>query len=145
MFQGMLEGFPVAEVDAVIRRTLRAAAALAVLAVGAGIGFGHPLFGPGVFVGLGLAVFNNRMFQLSAVRFTTEEGKVVRKPFASSVAVRLGLCTAVAMVLVWLVPSLGWGVIGGLAAYQLLLLVNSLSRLLAYQRAFQRGEEAPGA
>ena len=141
MFGGMLAGFPVAEVDTVIRRTLRGALVLAVLAVGAGIGFGYPLVGPGVILGLGLAVFNNRMFQLSAARYTTEEGKVVRKPFASSVAVRLGLCTVVAMVLVWVLPPLGWGVIGGLAGYQMLLLVNSLGRLIAYQR----GEGAPSA
>jgi hypothetical protein len=126
--------FPVTEVDAVIRRTLRSALGLGILAVGAGIALGQALVGPGVIVGLGLGIFNNRLFQLSAARFTTEEGKVVRKPFASSVAVRLGLCTAVALLLVWLVPPLGWGVIGGLAAYQLLLLVNSLGALVAWQR-----------
>lgn len=130
----MLEGFPVTEVDAVVRRTLRTAVALAVLAVGAGIGFGLPLLGPGVVVGLALGVANNRLFQASAARFTTEEGKVVRKPFASSVAVRLGACSVVAFVLVWKVPVMGWGVMGGLAAYQLALLVNALARLLAYQR-----------
>lgn len=132
---GMLgTAFPVTEVDAVIRRTLRAALALGILAVGAGIGFGQVLVGPGVIIGLGLGVFNNRLFQLSAARYTTEEGKVVRKPFASSVAVRLGICTAVAFILVWQVPPLGWGVIGGLAAYQMLLLLNSLTALVVWQR-----------
>lgn len=130
----MLTSFPVAEVDGVIRRTLRSALAVGILAIGAGIGFGKPLVGPGVIVGLVLGIFNNRLFQLSAARFTTEEGKVVRKPFASSVAVRLGLCTAVAFLTVWLVPPLGWGVIGGLAGYQLILLLNSLGALLAWQR-----------
>jgi len=132
---GMLgTAFPVSEVDAVIRRTLRAALALGILAVGAGVALGQVLVGPGVIIGLGLSIFNNRMFQLSAARFTTEEGKVVRKPFASSVAVRLGVCTAVALILTWLVPPLGWGVIGGLAAYQMLLLINSLGALVAWQR-----------
>ena len=130
----MLTTFPVTEVDGVIRRTLRSALIVGILAVGAGIGFGRPLVGPGVIIGLVLGVFNNRLFQMSAARFTTEEGKVVRKPFASSVAVRLGICTVVAMILVWQVPTLGWGVIGGLAGYQMLLLVNSLAALLAWQR-----------
>lgn len=57
-----------------------------------------------------------------------------RKPFAGSVALRLGVCTAVAIGLLILNPSLGWGVIGGLALFQFLMLINAIVALLQFQR-----------
>lgn len=131
----MLEGFPVNEIDAVMRRTLWSAAAVGFLAVGAGIGFGYPLVGPGVILGLALGLANNRVFQVSAARNTTEEGTLNRGPFASATLLRLGSVTAVAVLLLFFVRPMGWGVIAGLAGFQMLLLVNMLRSLLAHQRA----------
>jgi hypothetical protein len=127
--------FPVIEIDAVVRRTLRASVALAVLAVTAAIVLGYPLVGPGIVIGLIAAVANHRLFQASAMRYTTPEGKVVRKPFAGTVFFRLGAVTALALLLLVFVRPMGWGVIGGLAGFQALLLVNALVALLAYQRS----------
>jgi hypothetical protein len=128
-------GFPVIEIDVVMRRTLRSAVVLAIVAVVAAIALGQPLVAPGVVVGLILAIGNHRVFQASAMRFTTPEGTVQRKPFASSVLARLGACTAVAGLLLVFVRPMGWGVIGGLVAFQMLLLLNATVALLKYQRS----------
>jgi hypothetical protein len=136
----MLEGFPVTEIDGVMRRTLWSAVAIGILAVGAGIGLGYPLFGPGAVIGLGLGLANNRVFQVSAARNTTSEGKINRGPFASATFLRLGAVTAVALLLMLFVRPMGWGVIAGLALFQMALLVHMLKGLLAYQRRESSGD-----
>ena len=47
---------------------------------------------------------------------------------------RLGVATAVALVLLIFVRPMGWGVIGGLALFQGVMLLNALVALLRYQR-----------
>lgn len=95
---------------------------------------GQPYVAPGLAVGIALAVLNHRVFQSSAMRFTSPEGVVRRKPFAGSVALRLGFCTAVAIGLLIVERPMGWGVIAGLALFQALMLINALVRLIHYQR-----------
>jgi hypothetical protein len=129
-----LEGFPVSEIDGVMRRTLWSSVAVAVLAVGAGIGLGYPLFGPGAVIGLGLGLANNRIFQVSAARNTTAEGRINRGPFASATFARLGAVTAVAFLLLLFVRPMGWGVVAGLALFQMTMLVHMLKALLSHQR-----------
>lgn len=136
----MLEGFPVGEIDGVMRRTLWSSVAVGVLAVGAGIGLGYPLFGPGAVIGLGLGLLNNRVFQISAARNTTADGHIHRGPFASATFLRLGAVTAVALLLMLFVRPMGWGVIAGLALFQMMLLVNMLKVLLAFQRKDASGD-----
>lgn len=136
----MLTGFPLIEVDAVVRRTLRSCVVAAVLGIAASIEFGRPLVGPGIAIGIVLALGNHRLFQFSALRYTTEEGKVNRRPFAGATLVRLGAATAVAILLLVFVPPMGWGVIGGLALFQLLLMVNAMVALFKYQRSGQASE-----
>jgi hypothetical protein len=128
-------GFPVFEIDLVMRRTLRSAVVAAVLAIVAAFQFGQPLVAPGVVIGLALALVNHRVFQATALHFTSEEGKIQRKPFAGSVFLRLGGCTVVALLLLVFVRPVGWGVIGGLAVFQALMLVNAIVALIAFQRS----------
>ncbi|MDQ2729598.1 MAG: hypothetical protein M3Y91_17445 [Actinomycetota bacterium] len=130
----MLDSFPITQVDAIIRKTLWSAGGAGVLAITAAIALGYPLIAPGIVIGLVMAVLNHRVFQASALRFTTEEGKVQRKPFAGSVFLRLGLCTAVAVLLLIVVQPMGWGVIGALVMFQSLLLLNAIVALIRLQR-----------
>jgi O-antigen/teichoic acid export membrane protein len=132
-------GFPVAEVERVVRRTIYVAIGLAVVALGASVALGYLLVGIGVVIGLGLGVLNNRLFTASATHVTTSEGTLQKKPFALSVFARLGLVTVVAIGLMILVRQLGWGIIVGLVAFQLVLMVVALRAVLRYQR------EEPGA
>ena len=130
----MLTAFPLAEVDRVVKRTVISALAVGVVAAVIAIVVGQPFVAPGLGIGLALAIANHRVFQSSALRFTSDEGVINRKPFAGSVALRLGVCTAVAVGLLIVARPVGWGVIGGLALFQFLMLVNALVRLLHYQR-----------
>jgi hypothetical protein len=130
----LLPAFPLTVIDRVMRRTVSATLVVIVVGCAAAILLGQPYVAPGLIIGFSLAIANHRVFQSSAMRFTTPEGVVHRKPFAGSVALRLGVCTAVAIGLLILSQPLGWGVIVALALFQASLLCNALVALLRYQR-----------
>lgn len=141
----MITAFPLTEIDRIMRRTVIAALVVGVLAAAASVLLGQPFVAPGIAVGLALAVVNHRVFQSSAMRFTTPEGVVNRKPFAGSVALRLGACTVVAIGLMIVERPMGWGVIAGLAVFQALMLANALVALLQFQRREIGGQGAGDA
>jgi hypothetical protein len=95
---------------------------------------GQHMFPAGMAVGLILAIANHRVFQSSAMRFTSTEGVIKRKPFAGSVALRLGLCTFIAIGLLIVDQPVGWGVMAGLALFQATMLGSAIVSLLRYQR-----------
>jgi hypothetical protein len=130
----LLTAFPLTEIDRVVRRTVYSTIAVGAAGAVAAILLGQPFFAPGIALGIALAVANHRVFQSSALRFTTPEGVISRKPFAGSVALRLGACTAVAIGLLIVERPMGWGVVAGLAMFQALLLLNALISLIHYQR-----------
>jgi dipeptide/tripeptide permease len=132
---GMFSQFPLIGVDKVLKRTLIGAIVVGVVGSGIAILLGYPLVAPGLILGLILALINHRVFQSSALRFTSDEGKVRRKPFAGSVFLRLGACTVIAIVLVIYARPVGWGTIAGLAIFQALMLVNAIVALIGYQRS----------
>jgi hypothetical protein len=130
----LLTAFPIKEVERVVRRTAYASIAMGLVIAAIAIVLGQPWFAPGMAVGLGLAVANHRVFQSSAMRFTTPEGVISRKPFAGSVALRLGACTAIAIGgLLWNQPF-GWGIVVGLALFQATMLTCAVVALLRFQR-----------
>jgi hypothetical protein len=130
----LLTAFPLTEIERVVRRTVITSIVVGVIGCVLAVLLGHPLFAPGLVIGLALAVANHRVFQSSALRFTTTEGVLKRKPFAGSVALRLGVCTAVAIGLLIVEPAVGWGVICGLAVFQASMLFNAVLALARYQR-----------
>ncbi len=130
----MLTAFPLNEIERVVRRTAIGAIAVGAIVSGIAALLGTPYFAPGMAIGLGLAIANHRVFQSSAMRFTTPEGALSRKPFAGSVLLRLGACTVVAFGLLILDRPVGWGVVAGLAIFQATMLVSALVSLLRFQR-----------
>jgi uncharacterized membrane protein len=130
----LLTAFPLSEIDRVVRRTAFSAIAAGIVVTGIAILLGQPYFAPGMAIGLALALANHRVFQSSAMRFTTTDGAVARKPFAGSVALRLGVCTGVAVGLLVLKAPVGWGVIVALALFQASMLFNAIISLIKYQR-----------
>ncbi len=130
----MLTAFPLNEIEKVVRRTAIAAIIVGAIVSGVVALLGTPYFAPGMAIGLGLAVANHRVFQSSAMRFSTPEGVLSRKPFAGSVVLRLGVCTAVAFGLLVVDRPVGWGVVAGLAIFQATMLANALVSLLRFQR-----------
>ncbi len=135
----MLTDFPVLQVDVVVRRTLVSSVALGVVAVVVSVVAGQPLAGVGVLAGLAGAVANHRLFQLSTARYSTDAGRLERKPYFGSVVARLGALTVLAFVLLYLVRPLGFGLVGGLVLFQVLLMANALAALWRYQRAQLHG------
>lgn len=127
-----LPGLPVLEIDTIVRRTLRGSVVVATIIGAIAWVLGQPFVIPGLVIGLVCAVFNHRLFQATAVRYTSTEGEVERKPFAGATLVRLGACTAVAIVLLILAAPVGWGVIIALAVFQFVMMVNSLLALRAH-------------
>jgi hypothetical protein len=135
---GLFAQFPVVGVDKILHRTIYSSIGVVVVAAVITIIVGHALVAPGLLLGLILAVVNHRIFQSSALRFTSDEGTVRRKPFAGSVFLRLGGCTVIALALLIVVRPIGWGVIASLAIFQALMLLNAIVALVAYQRAESR-------
>lgn len=131
----MFAQFPLIGVDKVMKRTIVGAIIVGVIGSAVAVLVGYPALAPGLVLGLILALMNHRVFQSSAMRFSTEEGTLKRKPFAGSVFLRLGVCTAVAIVLLIWVRPVGWGVVAGLAVFQGLMLVNAIVALISYQRS----------
>ena len=130
----MLTAFPLSEIERVVRRTAVTAIIIGVIGAVVAVVVGQPYFVTGLALGLILAIANHRVFQSSAMRFTSPEGAVNRKPFAGSVALRLGVCTAVAIGLLIIEQPVGWGVIAGLALFQATMLSYAVIALLRYQR-----------
>ncbi len=131
----MFTDFPVLYVDVIVRRTIVACIALAVVALAAGVLLGQPLAGAGVVLGLAGATANHRLFQVSTARYSNAEGHLQRKPYAGSVAARLGGLTVIAFALLFLVRPMGFGMVAGLVAFQGLLMANAFGALWRYQRA----------
>jgi hypothetical protein len=140
----MLADFPVLYVDLIVRRTIASCIVLGVVAVILSIFLGQPLAGVGVLLGLAAATVNHRLFQLSTVRYSSDDGHIARKPYAGTVAGRLGAITIVAFALLFFVRPMGFGMIGGLVAFQVLLMVNALGALWRYQR-LQLAGMTPGS
>ena len=139
----MLTAFPLSEIERVVRRTALTAIAIGIVGAIVAVVMGQPYFVPGLGLGLVMAIANHRVFQSSAMRFTTNEGVVNRKPFAGSVALRLGACTVVAIGLLIVEQPVGWGVVAGLALFQATMLMNAVVALIRYQRAgFTEGSES---
>lgn len=130
----MLADFPVLYVDLIVRRTIASCIVLAIVALLVAIILGQPLAGVGVVLGLAAATVNHRLFQVSTVRYSRADGHIERKPYAGSVAGRLGAITIVAFALLFFVRPMGFGMIGGLVAFQVLLMANALGALWRYQR-----------
>jgi len=130
----MLADFPVLRVDAIVKRTLASCIVLAAVALGATFYFDQYLAGAGVVLGLAGATVNHRLFQISTAHYSDTEGHLERRPYAGTVAARLGGLTLVAFVLLFLVRPMGFGMIAGLVGFQLMLMANALGTLWRYQK-----------
>lgn len=111
-----------------LRRSTIIGVALGVLAVVLTSLEGHPLMGVFGLVGVALGALNNRMLQLSVVRYATavtSGAGASKKKFRGGVMTRLGLVTLLAIGLAVLDRPDGLGVFVGLAVFQILMLVGA--------------------
>lgn len=127
---GGLDGGPeLVDVARVYKRAVLIAAVSAVVAAVVGVAAGTVLFGLGALGGVGVAAFNNRTFQTRSRRMLAK-GAVKKGPVASSVLARLAAVTALAFYLIYAVPSLGWGLLAGVAFFQISLMGTAMGSLL---------------
>lgn len=113
-------------VDAVanLRRSSIVAAVLGLLSIVLLALVGHPFAGVFGCVGLALGALNNRMLQLSVLRYAENE-TIRRAQFSRKVFARLAAITLIAFGCAFLLRPDGLGVFVGLAVFQVLMLVGA--------------------
>jgi hypothetical protein len=117
--------FELPNIPDVARRTVSMALVVGVAALVAAVSFGNVLVGLGACIGLGLGTFNFRMIGNSVAKVSASDVENKKKPLALNTLGRLGIITVVAIGLMLVSHSLGWGVFGGLFAFQVILLTNA--------------------
>jgi hypothetical protein len=120
----MFARFTLPDVPAVSRRTVTAALIVGVMALAAAISFNRYLLGVGACIGLALGTLNFRMVSSSVVKVGAREDENKRRPLALNTMARMGIISVITIGLLFLSFNLGFGVLAGLAVFQLLLLVN---------------------
>ena len=126
-----------AEVLLQTRRAVVPAIVLGVVGLIVGVILGELLAAVGFCIGLGLGMLNSRMLRQSVQRRfeILVDTPGAKTHFLSGGAVRLGLLTLVTIAAVILVQPLGFGMILGMVAYQITLLVFSAASMLKSVRA----------
>jgi hypothetical protein len=117
--------FELPNIPDVARRTVSMALVVGVAALVAAVSFGNVLVGLGACIGLGLGTFNFRMIGNSVAKVSASDVENKKKPLAINTLGRLGIITVVAIGLMLVSHSLGWGVFGGLFVFQVILLLNA--------------------
>jgi hypothetical protein len=130
------------------RRTMVSAVIVAVVALGVGLVLNYPLAGVGACVGMGLGMLNFRMITASVLRVGRRADANKRRPLALNTLSRLAAISLVTLGLLFLSFQLGFGVLGGLALFQVLLLANTTRAMFAAGQMAAGGEgdgEGPAA
>lgn len=96
---------------------------------------GHVLIGLLVMAGLLLGAANGVSAQVAGAKLTPE-GNITRGVIVHNSLRRLGIITAIALLIAWLARPIGWTVLLGLAVYQLLSLGSAFGAAI---REVRRG------
>ncbi|HEX4220314.1 MAG TPA: hypothetical protein VHZ02_18205 [Acidimicrobiales bacterium] len=136
----MFGRFTLPDVPAVSRRTVTAALIVGVLALAAAISFDRYLLGVGACIGLGLGTLNFRLVGASVVKVGAREEENKRRPLALNTMARMGIISAITIGLLFLSFNLGFGVLAGLAVFQLVLLVNVARSMFKFGPPTDDGE-----
>jgi ATP synthase I chain len=116
--------FELPNLPEVSRRTIASALVVGVAALVASFSFGHLLVGVGACIGLGMGTLNFRLIGVSVDKVAAMDVDNPKRPLAVNTLGRMGVITVIALGLTFLSKPLGFGVLGGLAAFQIILIVN---------------------
>jgi hypothetical protein len=116
--------FSLPSVPDVARRTISMVMVVGLAALVASVSFGYPLLGLGACIGLGLGTLNFRMIGSSVARVTANDPENKRRPLAINTMGRLAIITVVTLGLMTVSHQLGFGILGGLAVFQMIMLAN---------------------
>ncbi len=128
----MFAHFTLPNVPDVARRTVSMVLVVGVAAFVASISFDKLLLGVGACIGLGLGTLNFRMIGNSVAKVTASGVANKRRPLAINTFGRLGIITVVTLGLMTFSHELGFGILAGLAVFQVILLAN-VARSMAKQ------------
>jgi hypothetical protein len=98
------------------------------------------LLGVGACIGLALGTINFRLVNSSVVKVGAREDDNKRRPLAMNTLARMGVISAITIGLLFVSFNLGFGVLAGLAVFQLLLLVNVARSMLKLGPPTDSGE-----
>jgi hypothetical protein len=116
--------FTLPNVPDVARRTVSMVLVVGTAALVASASFGAPLLGLGACIGLGLGTLNFRMIGSSVARVSASDTENKRRPLALNTMGRLAIITVVTLGLMTVSHQLGFGILGGLAVFQMIMLAN---------------------
>jgi hypothetical protein len=116
--------FSLPDIPAVSRRTVTAALIIGVAGLVGCISFGKPLIGVGGCIGLAFGTLNFRLVGASVIKVGKREDENKRRPLALNTLSRLGIISVVTVGMLLISFQLGFGVLVGLAVFQLVLLAN---------------------
>jgi len=116
--------FELPDIPEVSRRTVAAALIVGVASLVAALSFGHLWVGVGACIGLALGTVNYRLVGVSVDKVAAMGTDNPKRPLAANTMGRLGIITVIALGLAYVDKGLGFGVLAGLAVFQLLLIVN---------------------
>jgi hypothetical protein len=116
--------FELPDIGEVSRRTVAASLVVGVAALVAAFAFGELWIGVGACIGLGLGIVNYRMVGVSVDKVAATGTDNPKRPLAANTMGRLAIVTVIALGLAFLNKGLGFGVLGGLAVFQFLLIFN---------------------
>lgn len=126
----MFEQFQLPDIAAVARRTMVGALVVGVVGLAALLFFDEPWAALGLCIGLGLGMGNFRLIVRSVLKVGRRAQANKRRPLALNTLGRLMVMTVVALVLVWVELPLGFGIVGGMALFQFILLANVTRSML---------------
>jgi hypothetical protein len=128
----MFAHFSLPDIPAVSRRTVTAALILGVAGLVGCISFGKPMIGLGACIGLALGTLNFRLVGASVIKVGKREDENKRRPLALNTVGRLGVISVITIGLLLLSFQLGFGVLVGLAVFQLVLLANVARSMMKF-------------
>ena len=128
----MFARFSLPDIPAVSRRTVTAALIIGVAGLVGCISFGKPMVGLGACIGLALGTLNFRLVGASVIKVGKREDENKRRPLALNTVGRLGVISVITIGLLLLSFQLGFGVLSGLAVFQLVLLANVARSMMKF-------------
>jgi hypothetical protein len=128
----MFARFSLPDIPAVSRRTVTAALIIGVAGLVGCISFGKPMIGLGACIGLTLGTLNFRLVGASVIKVGKREDENKRRPLALNTVGRLGVISVITIGLLLLSFQLGFGVLSGLAVFQLVLLANVARSMMKF-------------
>ena len=127
----MFDSVTLPDLARVSRRTVMGSLIVGVIGLAVCVAFGAAVVALGLGLGLGLGLLNFRMVQRSVVRVGARPVENKRRPLATNTLARLAAISGVTLGLLWVNFGLGFGILAGLAAFQLMLVLNVARSMLA--------------